>query len=202
MEDYSTALINSGISEDQAIKKAIKNMGNTYILAWKLNKCHNKDNICDIIPTKFKPQTLLLVQVTETNEVRVNPATQGNILSWLGLTWKDGIIAIIIIAMIGNVLIISHGSKLLRTYGFSDVYSFGKTYNIEHIEKIKLDNTTSYIYNKNSITDAQIRNYKELLNKQGYNEVSTDKLYKGNNNKGKSIELSIENDKFIVTIFD
>lgn len=200
MEDYVTVLTNSGLPENQAIRKAIKSMGNTYILAWKLNRCHNKDNIADAIPTKFKPKNVLLVQVSETNEVRVNPATQGNILSWLGLTWKDGIISIIIVALIGNILIFSYRHNLFRYYGLSDVYSFGKIYHIEHIEKIRADNITNYIYNKNSVTEAQIRNYKKLLAEHGYNETETNKLYKCINNEGDYVELSIDNEKFIVSV--
>lgn len=199
MEDYTTALIRSGVTENQAVKKAIKDMGNTYILAFKLNKC-NKNNIIDIVPTKFIPQKLSLLQVTDTNEIRVNPNTQGNILSWLGLSWKDGIISIIIIVLIGNILIFSYRSKLFRTYSFSDVYSFGKVYHIEHIEKSQNNYTTDYIYDKNNVTDAQIRNYKNLLAELGYNETETSKLYKCINSESNYVELSIENGKFIVSV--
>lgn len=212
MEEYVTNLVDKGLTESEAQNKAIKDMGNTYILAYKLNKSHKSGILPEINyyennkikPVLFFHKSMFADDNTNPSVVLPQVFTSTNYLTLIGFTVKDIIkyclISLLIIATIGNILIFSYKQNLFRMYGLSDVYSFGKVYNIEHIEKTKGNNTVSYVYNKNSITVAQIEDYKKLLKEQGYNEVKGDKFYKCINEKGDTVELNIENGKFIITL--
>lgn len=157
LEEYANSFIEKGLDEKAAEKRAIKDMGNVYILAYKLNKFHKKSIIPVIDNSGVKPS------VTYPEYFPVLR------FSLAGLEARDiikyGIGALVILFLFDNALIFSSKFKY---YGFTDVYDFGKLYKVSLDEKTVYDDETVYSYSMNSISEAQIRNYKQELEKKGY----------------------------------
>lgn len=212
MTEYVSALIKKGISENDAQKKAIKDMGNLYILAFRLNIAHKAEVLPKINYYKterIKPAITLpgFGEWVTLNETKNGSLMPGNIfftlkltyMERLGLSPMDMIKGLITVAMI--LIIVSGGlfmSSKFRYYKNSDIYDFGKLYNTTPVEYSHNDTTTEYIYNINNITSLQIKDYKTQLRKKGYKETKYNTLI---NDDNIAVNLTVDNDKLIVAIF-
>lgn len=213
MIKYVTDLIAVGMSPEMAEKKSIKNMGNTFFLAHKLNKA-NKMGIEPKInyyeSEKIKPVVTYpgygeWLEVYETRGGSLKPKhlflnLKNTNMERFGLGAVDmikyGLAAIIIIFVFGNFFVINGKRKFYKS---SDIYDFGKLYNVTQIEEMQNDNLREYVYSMKRISKEQINDYISKIKENGYVEKDDNSFI---NEKGTNIKLIIEDEKLIVTIIE
>lgn len=188
LEEYACRLIEKGVTEERAVRLAIRSMGNVYAIGIGLNICHRKN---------IKPEI-------NTDGYFLRHPITAMIFSAVGLDFRDTMryiaVSLFMVLVIVSFLIFkSRNLKIFKMYGLSDVYSFGKIYHIEQPEKEVTPSGTSCVYSSRGITPTHIRRYKELLEEQGYTETDENTF---TNNKGRAVDINKNDESIIITLHD